>query len=168
LHWDVVVLQEQSQQLSFPASFWQTGTLPYAQALQRESVGKGTRTVVFETWGYEYGNFVGDSYADMQQRLTQGASRLAFDLDGRVAPAGEAFARTLSEEPGADLWQPDGVHPSLEASYLAAAAMFGELYGISPARSTYDGGLVPAQARVLRRIAAQAVVRADAEARANQ
>jgi hypothetical protein len=123
---------------------------------------------VFETWGYRFGNFAGDSYADMQQRLTQGATQLAFDLDGRVAPAGEAFATTLSEEPDAALWGPDGSHPSLEGSYLAAAAVFGELYGISPARSTYDGGLVPAQARVLRQIAAQAVVRADAEARTHQ
>lgn len=159
VRWNAVVLQEQSQQLSYPASWWVAHTFPAAQALQRASAGSGTRTLLFETWGYRDGNFAGDSFSGMQERLMEGSSQLAFDLDARVVPAGEAFATTLSEEPDADLWQADGRHPSLEGSYLAACVMFGELYGVSPVRSTFDGGLVPAQARVLRQIAAEIVAR---------
>src|SRR5215212_6641427 len=54
--WDVVVLQEHSQLLSFPAEQRRRETYPFAHALADEISAAGSQTVFFMTWGYRNGD----------------------------------------------------------------------------------------------------------------
>jgi hypothetical protein len=154
VHWDVVVLQERSWRLSQDETAWRAGTEPYALTLNSEIRAVGSRTAVYETWGYASGQFSGDSFAAMQERLTRGNALLAMDLHASLIPVGRAFAAALTARPGAQLWDRDWAHPSLEGSYLAASTMYDALFAPSdPVESSYRGGLAPDEARFLRGIA---------------
>ena len=157
-----MVLQEQSQLLSFTREQWQRETYPFAKALQDKISTDGARTLLFMTWGYRLGdrhNWPGDTFVGMQARLAQGYSELAAELPASVAPAGLAWAEALRRRPGLDLWDSDGRHPDKEGSYLAACVFYADLTGRDPARSTFTGGLQPADARFLQRVAAGVVRR---------
>jgi hypothetical protein len=154
--WDVVVLQEQSQLLSFPPAQWQRETYPFARTLHDRIARDGARTLLFMTWGYRLGdrhNLPDDTFLAMQERLAQGYSELGAELPASVAPAGLAWAEALRERPGLDLWDSDGRHPNAAGSYLAASVFYKVLTGRDPSRSRFTAGLQPAQAHFLQRIA---------------
>ena len=154
--WDVVVLQEHSQLLSFPAGQRRRETYPFAHALDHEISSAGGQTVLFMTWGYrdgDPGNYPGDTFAAMQRRLVEGYSELGAELSAPVAPVGVAWKEALRREPGVDLWAGDGEHPNTAGSYLAASVFYAMLSGKDPSRSTFTGGLEPAKARFLRGVA---------------
>jgi len=156
VRWNVVVLQEQSQLLSFAREEWQRETYPFARALQNEITRDGAHTLLFMTWGYKRGdqhNWPGDSFAGMQGRLSEGYSALAAELRASVAPAGLAWAEALRQRPGLDLWESDGKHPNRHGSYLAACVFYGILTGRDPVRSTFTAGLQPSDARFLQGVA---------------
>ena len=98
VHWDVVVLQEQSWRLSEDEDSWRAGTEPAAVRLNAEIRAIGATTLMYETWGYGHGMGGGDHYAQMQERLTRGTALLAMDLHANVAPAGRAFAAALGQQ----------------------------------------------------------------------
>jgi hypothetical protein len=158
VHWDVVVLQEQSWRLSQDEDSWRASTEPYAVRLNAEIRATGATTLVYETWGYGNGIGEGDSYAQMQERLTRGTALLAMDLHANVAPAGRAFAAALVSRPGTPLWGDDWSHPSLYGSYLAAAVLYDELYRRDPTQSSYSAEIDPGDAAWLRSIAASTVL----------
>src|SRR5436309_12532982 len=68
--WNIVVLQEQSQLLSFPSAEWQRETYPSAQTLQDRVARDGARILLFMTWGYRLGdrhNLPHDTFLAMQE-----------------------------------------------------------------------------------------------------
>jgi Domain of unknown function (DUF4886) len=157
VHWDVVVLQEQSQMLSFPVPEWQRETYPFARDLQDKITRDGARTLLFMTWGYRFGdrrNRPNDTFLGMQERLARGYAQLASELPASVAPAGLAWAEALRERPGLDLWDSDGRHPNEAGSYLAACVFYKALTGRNPSRSSFTAGLEASEARFLQGIAA--------------
>src|SRR5207248_11126284 len=75
IHWNYVVLQEQSQIPAFSRSQRLEEMYPYARKLDAKIRERGSRTVLFMTWGYKHGdqrNISVDTYAYMQRRLRQG------------------------------------------------------------------------------------------------
>jgi hypothetical protein len=91
LHWNDVVLQEQSELLSLPLAQRVRQSYPYARRLNRRIAADHARTVLFQTWGYRDGdrqNRPEDSYVEMQTRLAQGYADLAWRLHATVAPVG--------------------------------------------------------------------------------
>ena len=163
VRWNDVVLQEQSQLLSFPREQWRRETYPFARALHAKISAHAARTVLFMTWGYEQGdrdNWPGDTYVGMQGRLQSGYSELAADLPADFAPAGSAWAEALRRRPDIALWDSDGRHPSERGSYLAACVFYALLTGRDPARSTYTAGLSSDEARFLQGVAADTVRKA--------
>ena len=156
--WDVVVLQEQSWRLSEDETSWRADTEPYAMRLNAEIQEIGAKALVYETWGYRYGLFEGDSYAQMQARLTRGNALLAMDLHANVAPAGRAFAAALHRAGRRRSCGPAmGSTRAFVGSYLAASVLYDELYGRDPTESSYAATLDPSEAAWLRSIAARTV-----------
>jgi hypothetical protein len=156
VRWDVVVLQEQSQLLSFSQPEWQRETYPSARTIHDRIARDGARTLLFMTWGYRLGdrrNYPDDTFLAMQERLAQGYAQLAAELPASLAPAGLAWAEALRERPSLDLWDSDGKHPNEAGSYLAACVFYKLLSGRDPARSTFTAGLPPAKASFLQGIA---------------
>jgi hypothetical protein len=85
----------------------------------------GGRTALFMVWPESYRPEafpeVSDSY-----RLA------AEDVEGILLPAGDAWVAAWREEPALRLYGPDGFHPTVLGSYLAALAIYGGLTGASP------------------------------------
>ncbi len=158
--WDSVVLQEQSQVLSFAPSVVARQTVPYARRLKTEITAAGARTVLEMTWGYAHGdqlNSSSDTYSRMQARLEQGYERLGRELGATVAPVGIAWHAAISLRPDIDLWA-DDMHPNRAGSYLTACVLYAVLTGRDPTGNPYTGGLSPADARFFQLMAEDGVM----------
>ncbi|REK21808.1 MAG: hypothetical protein DWQ40_03660 [Actinobacteria bacterium] len=157
--WDYVVLQEQSIVPSYPPE--RVGSMYPAARDLNLSIRKIEATpVLFLTWGYAGGfSDVGHAnYFSMQDALTEGYESIAVELAGVVAPVGEAWRSVRVEHPVLDLYEPDGSHPSIAGSYLAACVFYATLLGESPHGLDYYGGLTSGEASALQRIAAETVL----------
>jgi hypothetical protein len=160
VHWDVVVLQEQSQIPSLSLDQRRREMFPFARALHAKIVQTGASTLLFMTWGYRVGdrrNVPGDTYAVMQARVKNGYSDLGLELGVPTAPVGLAWAEALRRRPQLDLWAGDGRHPSLRGSYLSACVFYVVLLHREPSESQFTAGLPRADARFLQRVAAEVV-----------
>jgi hypothetical protein len=162
IRWDYVVLQEQSQIGSFSREQRSQEMVPYARQLDAKIRSRGTRTVLFLTWGYKEGdrrNVPGDSYAAMQERLEQGYRELAGELAAQVAPVGLAWARARALKPELELWAGDGIHPSLPGTYLTACVFYAVLYGRDPRGIAFTAGLKASVAKFLQEVAGAVAAR---------
>jgi hypothetical protein len=156
VHWDVIVLQEQSQIPSFPADDRAREFIPYVERLADEARRSGAQPLLFVTWAHRTGdrrNVSGDTYAAMQQRVVDGYREAAHAASAAVAPVGVAWAKALTRRPRLELWARDGTHPSRAGSYLAACVFYALLTRRSPVGNAYAAGLEPAEARFLQRVA---------------
>jgi Domain of unknown function (DUF4886) len=154
-HWDVVVLQEQSQIPSFSRDYRAREFDPYVQALAEKIEAVGARPLLFETWGYRTGdrrNLPGDTFVQMQARLAWGYADAAKIVGARVAPVGVAWLAALSDRPQLDLWAGDGKHPSRLGSYLAACVFYATLTNRSPVGNRFTDGIDESDARFLQRV----------------
>jgi hypothetical protein len=157
VHWDYVVLQEQSEIPSFPDRQREELMDGYARNLGRMIRASGATPVLFETWGYRNGdrrNVAGDDYGAMQQRLRHGYSEVAREINAKVAPVGDVWRRALVEEPNLALWARDGEHPSKLGTYLAACVFYKTLTAHNPTHVTYRDDLSSSGARFLRDLTA--------------
>ncbi len=116
--WDYVVLQDQSQgPITHPEEFRRA--VDELSAMIRAA---GGIPVLYETWAYEEGSetlaSTGISFAEMQQKLTDGYRLAAEANQALIAPVGQAFAAARSVTPLYDA--SDHYHPSLAESRLAA------------------------------------------------
>ena len=158
-HWDVVVLQEQSQIPSFPAADRAQEFTPYVDQLADEIRRSGAQPLLFQTWAHRTGdrrNVPADTYAAMQERVVAGYLDAARDADSAVAPVGAAWAEALQRRPQLALWSADGTHPSRTGSYLAACVFYAVLTRKSPLGNAFTAGLQPSLARFLQRVSVTA------------
>ena len=157
--WNFVVLQEQSQIPAFELSRTQ-GMYPAARLLVREIEQTGARPVFFMAWAHRDGwpeNGL-KNYEDMQFQIDSGYLGIARELNSPVAPVGFAWLTARRQNPGLNLWQDDGIHPSEEGTYLAACVFYAVIYRASPEGLTYLAGLPKEIAQPLQRIAADTVL----------
>jgi hypothetical protein len=153
--WDFVVLQQGPSALPESRAL----LLRDAQRFAREIRAAGGRPVLYMVWpaSSRPGDFDGVSLS------YRSAAR---DVDGLLAPAGDAWRIARSRDPRVELYGPDGFHPTPEGTYLAALVLYGALYGQtpvgSPGRLTDGSGskvfvdVSPARARLLQEAAAEA------------
>jgi hypothetical protein len=157
-NWDFVVLQEQSMVPAAPDMARQVSS-PAAVKLAVAAIESGARPVLFLTWGHRDGSAeVGhSSYSTMQVAIAGTYSELGAAVTGEVAPVGMAWWMAREERPDVSLYQADGIHPSMEGSYLAAAVITATILDVDA--STLDRSLRVGDdtAAVLRGFAARAV-----------
>lgn len=117
--WGIVVLQEYSLT---PARFslWRDHVMfPAVRSLGKEARDAGAIPVIYQTWGRR------DSFATMNPRVRDGCHAAADAAGGLfVVPAGEYWAREVSAGHGADLFMPDGSHPTATGNRLTAQAFY--------------------------------------------
>lgn len=145
---DVVVLQGHSREAFEPdmQAAFETAASVFSEMI-REA---GAEPVLFMTWAYS-------GRPEMTPVLDQAFSTVGRELGVRVIPVGLAFQRALDTITGLSLHAGDGLHPSLEGTYLAAAVFYAALWQLSPEGLVYDAGIDPDIARQLRRVAWQTV-----------
>jgi hypothetical protein len=155
VHWDVVVLQEQSQVPSFPADDRAREFTPYVKQLADKIRADGAQPLLFVTWAHRTGdrrNVSRDTYAAMQQRIVDGYADAARASASALAPVGVAWGNALTRRPQLALWSSDGTHPSRAGSYLAACVFYALLTRKSPVGNAFTAGLQPSLARFLQRV----------------
>ena len=117
--WDIVVLQEYSLT---PARFslWRDHIMfPAVRSLAKEARDAGAIPVIYQTWGRR------DSFTTMNPRVRDGCHAAAAAAGCLlVVPAGDYWAREVSAGHGADLFMPDGSHPTAAGNRLTAQAFY--------------------------------------------
>ena len=146
--WDVVVLQEQSQNsVTNYYNFFE-----YAQRLDAEIKQAGAETVMFMTW--ERPDSI--QYGVTAQAVNNAYTALGQQLGVKVAPVGLAFSMALQERPDLKLYIEDG-HPTPEGTYLATCVFYGFIFEQSPVGNSYGGDISNADKTFLQDIAAKAL-----------
>lgn len=165
--WDIVVLQAQSQEPSFPPAQVASETYPYAKKLDSMILKNNscTETMFFMTWGRQNGDAsncanypVICTYEGMQMRLRESYLQMAQDNSAIVAPVGSAWKQIRDSFTSINLYSSDGSHPSFDGTYLAACVFYASIFHRSPEKSTYTGSVTTANANVIKRIAAKTVL----------
>lgn len=161
--WDYVVLQGQSQEVSFSDSQVNSGSLPYVKQIS-DSVYSAkfcTDLMLFMTWGYINGDSQWQpisTYGGMQSRIRNGYQRIADSVQASVSPVGMAWKYVRENYPNINLYAGDGSHPSPEGSYLAACTFYGSIFRKSPVGATFYGTLPQTSAEQLQLAAETAVM----------
>jgi hypothetical protein len=157
--WDVIIMQEATGP-ALASGGDPSEMISDVAKLQDQARQVGAVPMLFETWGNRTGTNPAP-YLTEQATITANYRSVAQSHQLHVARVGEAWARALSSNPALALWGPDGHHPALAGSYLAAAVISDCLSHapsphpatIDPRNSTYTGSLRPPLARWLRQIA---------------
>merc|ERR1719278_1467465 len=150
--WDAVVLQDQSQRPSFGAQYVYNYILPDVLTLTKtmRDTNVCTLPVFFQTWGKRDGDTMNCSPAPydalctfdgVQDQLTQAYNTMAYvSQPAKVAPVGEAW-RTYPNRNS--LFDADGSHASCSGTFLAAATIFRQIWGVPSSSSTYSYHTTP-------------------------
>lgn len=146
--WDVVVLQDQSQNpVVNYFNFYE-----YAGKLDQEIKNAGAETVLFMTW--ERPDSV--QFGVTTQALSNSYTVVGNALEAKVAPVGIAFSAARQQRPDIQLLIDDG-HPTAQGTYLVACVFFGVIFGQSPVGNSYRGKLSAEESEFLQSIAAAAL-----------
>lgn len=147
--WQFVVLQEQSlRPLKDPQLMFD-----YATKLHGEILRQQARTILYQSWARK-------GRMEEQAEISGVFSKLARELNVRVAPVGMAWERALKEDPKWALHMEDGSHPTKAGTYLAACVFYSTFFGKSPeGLPVKPGELSDGEARRLQVIAWETVRR---------
>ncbi|HUH97963.1 MAG TPA: DUF4886 domain-containing protein [Anaerolineales bacterium] len=156
--WKFVVLQEQSEIPSVPASRTQI-MYPAARVLVGDIEAAGAKPLLFDTWAHRDGwpvNGMPD-YASMQGRIDDGYILMSQSFNVPLVPVGVAWHSVRNLYPQINLWQSDGSHPTEEGTYLAACVFYADIFRQSPAGLSYQANLSDDTAHALQGVAADTV-----------
>jgi hypothetical protein len=120
--WDVVVLQEQSTLPVKNARRYHENVRLFAGVVREH----GARLVLYLAWARQ-------NAPDTQTVLNQAAEEIAREVNAAIAPVGLAWQHARAQPDAPELFEPDGSHPTLAGSYLAACVFYGTLFGGNPA-----------------------------------
>lgn len=163
--WDYVVMQEQSQLGALPldATDTEIGATQLVEAIEEN--WECTYPVFYMTWGRQNGDDLNCpsfpfmcTYNGMQQGLRTNYIALGEYTDGHVSPVGAAWKVVRDTHPLINLYQPDGSHPSVEGTYLAACVFYCTLFQESCTGASFNGSIDAATAATLRGIASATVL----------
>lgn len=118
--WDIVVLQQGPS-----ATEGRPSLLEFSSRFDARIAQSGSRTALYMVWPSSQRLFDFDGVSDSYRTA-------AAQVDGLLFPAGEAWRAAWRRDPQLALYGPDGFHPSVEGTYLAALVMFEQLTGRSP------------------------------------
>jgi len=144
--WDYVVLQAQSQELSFSPFQVASDSYPYAEVLVDSIYANSscTEPLFFMTWGRKYGDQQNCqsyppicTYLGMQQRLRESYLEMAFNDSASCAPVGMAWKASIAIDSTINLYSPDNSHPSIYGSYLTACTFYASIFKKSALGSSY-------------------------------
>ena len=82
---------------------------------------KGARLILFNTWARK-------RHPEFQPYLDHAYTLANRELNATIAPVGPAWAAVREAQPGIELFDPDGTHPSANGSYLSACVILRTLF----------------------------------------
>lgn len=156
--WDFVILQGQSQEPVIQMSQFYSG----ANALYNLVKQFNTCAVVmpYMTWGRKNGDAtncaqfpVMCTYQSMDSTLRVRYMSITAALNAEVSPVSAVWKYIRQNHPSMELYQPDESHPSPEGTYAAACCFYAAIFKKNPSQISYDAGLNPADALIIRNAA---------------
>ncbi|MBK8702202.1 MAG: T9SS type A sorting domain-containing protein [Saprospiraceae bacterium] len=158
-NWDYVVLQEQSQNPSFPISQVETNVFPYAHFLDSIINAENLcgETVFYMTWGRKNGDASNCAswppvctYSGMDSLLNLRYRMMADSNNAIVSPVGAVWKYIRQNFPLIDLYQSDESHPSVAGTYAAACSFYTALFRKDPTAITFNSTLSTTDAANIR------------------
>lgn len=151
--WDVVVLQQGPSASTDGRRLLLEYTRRFVPEIQRA----GARPALYMVWPSA-------SRRQDFDGVTESYSRAAKDVEGLLFPVGEAWRGAWKRDPKLMFYSPDGLHPTVAGSYLAALVIYEQLCGQTPIglpselklRSGVKVELPFEQAKLLQEVAAEA------------
>ena len=166
--WDYVVLQAQSQELSFSPFQVASDSYPYAEILVDSIFANSscTEPLFFMTWGRKYGDQSNCqfyppicTYLGMQERLRESYLDMTFTHNASCSPVGMAWKKSIEIDSTLNLYSSDNSHPSIYGSYLAACTFYSSIFKKSAVGSTYwPNAIDSASAYILQQIGSSTVL----------
>ena len=141
--WDIIVFQENTYRAAYEALDAKVGM----QNLRFKIKNPNTKVLLFMTWAYE------DS-PNMINAIKATYEETAQLTNAIVIPVGIAF-RDVPNDPdnNIDLYNEDGIHPSLEGTFLATAMFYARIYEKDPIENSYTANLTKENADYLKQAA---------------
>jgi hypothetical protein len=158
-HWNIVVLQDESEQPAVE-QYRQSEMFPAAGALASRIRLSGATPLFYLTFSWRAGlpqNGLPD-YVSMQSAADDGYVTVGRQLGIAVAPVGVAWSNVVNGSPTTNLWQSDGVHPTVAGTYLAACVLYATIFRQSPIGLHDHDGLSADEARQLQTVASETVL----------
>lgn len=164
-NWDVVVLQNQSQEPAFAEIDAQNRAdmVQSAAELSRRIRLKSPHARIFfyETWA-RHANYwsanqprsEGASPSEMQARLRKWYGVVAQTNHATVVPVGDAWEYHYTTSNPIRLHASDNSHPAFVGSYLAGLVFYGKIYGVPLPTITWNGSLSASIAQQMQTITA--------------
>jgi hypothetical protein len=131
-HWDIVVIQEQSEIPALPPKKRDAAMFPPLRKLVAQVHQEGAIPILYQTWGRRDGdqNIHLDDFHAMNRRLRLGYRAASQNAGGIViAPVGDAWENEVSAGRGAALFMEDGSHPSALGDRLTAQTFYETIFG---------------------------------------
>lgn len=168
--WDYVVLQEFSTGPAQSTREVIADTYHYAHLLDSlaHDGSPSCHVIFYMTWGHKAGNAhnksqldpaypLDENYTDFQAHLRLSYLEMTYDNKAWCAPVGIAWQDIRTHHPDINLYAPDGYHPSLAGSYLAAHTFVATLLRKRYTTRQYYNLLAP-RANILCKAAQNAVL----------
>lgn len=138
--WEVIVLQENTSVATNDGM----ATIEAVKSFQQLVGQKGTKIFLYMTWPYK-------DEPSMFTNIRTTYDEAAKATGATIIPVGEVWLSILAEERNdIDLYDIDGVHPTLQGTYLAAAMCYDRIFRKNPSDNLYNAGLDPTTAQYLK------------------
>jgi hypothetical protein len=127
-NYDYVILQERtSWPVDYPENFY-----TYVQLFDTLITTSGAQTVLFLSPPYQ------GIFDEMLELQAAAYNHIGQVIDAPVIAVGRAFQRCRNNNPEVELYRPDGNHPTIEGTYLAACMFYSAFWGESAIGSNWD------------------------------
>lgn len=154
--WNTVILQQGSSALEDSRVLLRDWTKKFDEKIR----AAGGRTAMYAVWPFSNRQFDFD-------RVNESYTLAAQDVGGMLFPVGEAWRAAWRRDPNLALYAPDGLHPTVRASYLGGLVITSMLLDKSPVGMPAQiklrgGGVVSfpqAEATLLQQAAEEAIAR---------
>ena len=155
--WSHIILQEQSSLPRTDIETFRANVKRWVDYIRDYCPNPNAIIIVPINWAYS-GDW--ENYTAFNSTFVKNCQDVALDLGVTLCPVGVAYQEVydLEGSEGTLTWFLDDRHPTLKATYMAAAMEFGLIYGVDPLDITWaPNGLSAADAAAMRGYASRAL-----------
>ncbi|MBR1476107.1 MAG: hypothetical protein IJ613_11115 [Muribaculaceae bacterium] len=159
--WSHIILQEQSSLPRTEIETFRTNVKQWVDYIRDYCPNPNAVIIVPVNWAYS-GDW--ENYTAFNKVFVDNCLELARDLGVTLCPVGVAYQDVYDREgpEGTLSWFQDDRHPTIKATYMAAAMEYGLIYGMDPATITgTPDGMTATEAQQMRDYASRALMSFD-------
>ena len=155
--WSHIILQEQSSLPRTDIETFRANVKRWVDYIREYCPNPNAIIILPINWAYS-GDW--ENYTAFNSTFVKNYQDVALDLGVTLCPVGVAYQAVYDNEgsQGTLTWFLDDRHPTLKATYMAAAMEYGLIYGEDPANITWaPSGISSADAAAMRQYASEAL-----------